>query len=137
MKNGSKVIGKAQADFKGSYSVNIKKQKAGTALYIVATDLAKNNSKTLTVKVVDKTAPKAPKINKVTKHSTKITGTAEAKAKVYIYKNKKLYKTGVVSSKGKFSISIKKQKVGTKFTVHVRDTAKNKSTSKTISVKSK
>ncbi|MGG0658529.1 Ig-like domain-containing protein [Rummeliibacillus pycnus] len=137
VKNGSKVIGTAKADFKGAYSIKIKKQKAGTTLKIVATDLGKNNSKTVSVKVVDKTAPKVPTINKVTKNSTKVVGTAEAKATVYIVKDKKVIKTGKVSTKGKYSLSIKKQKVGTKLTVYVKDAAKNKSASKTITVKSK
>lgn len=137
IKKVSKVIGTAKANSKGYYSVKIKKQKAGTKLSLTATDRAKNKSKITSVKVLDKTAPKAPKVKKVTKKSTKIAGTAEAKAKVYVLKNKKAYKTGTVSSKGKFSVSIKKQKVGTKLTVYVKDAAKNKSASKTIIVKSK
>lgn len=137
VKNGSKIIGTAIADFKGAYSVKIKKQKAGTTLKIAATDLAKNTSKTVSVKVVDKTAPKTPIVKKVTKNSTRIVGTAEAKSTVYVVKNKKVIQKGKVSSKGKFSLSIKKQKTGTKLTVYVKDAANNKSASKTITVKSK
>ncbi|HWI48296.1 MAG TPA: Ig-like domain-containing protein [Rummeliibacillus sp.] len=137
VKSGAKVIGTAKADFKGAYSIKIKKQKAGTTLKIVATDLGKNNSKTVSVKVVDKTAPKAPTVKKVTKKSTKVVGTAEAKATVYVVKNKKVIKSGKVSAKEKYSLSIKKQKAGTKLTVYVKDAAKNKSASRTITVKSK
>lgn len=137
VKNGPKVIGTAKANFNGAFSVKIKKQKEGTTLKIIATDLAKNNSTSLYVKVVDKIAPKAPSVKKVTKDATRITGTAEAKATVYIVKNKKVIKTGKVSSNGKYSLSIKKQKAGTILTVYVRDASKNKSASKTIIVKSK
>lgn len=137
VKNGSKIIGRVKANLKGEYSVKINKQKAGTTLKIVATDLGKNNSKTVYVKVVDKTAPKAPIVKKVTKNSTKLIGTAEAHSTVYVVKNKKVIQKGKVSSKGKFSLSIKKQKTGTKLTVYVKDAAKNKSAIKTITVKSK
>lgn len=133
----NKVIKTGTASTKGAFSLAIPKQKAGTVLTVYVQDSAKNKSKIVKIKVVDKTAPKAPKVHKVTKKSTRITGTAEAKSKVYVVKNKKIIKYGTVSSKGKFSLSIKKQKVGTKLTIYVKDAAKNKSANKTIIVKSK
>ncbi|RPJ95900.1 peptidase S8 [Rummeliibacillus sp. TYF005] len=47
----SKTIGKAKANSKGSFSVKIKKQKAGTVLYVTAKDKAGNTSKAKKVTV--------------------------------------------------------------------------------------
>ena len=46
VKNKSKkVIASAKADAKGTFSVKIKKQKAGTVLYVTAADTDKKESK--------------------------------------------------------------------------------------------
>jgi hypothetical protein len=45
VKAGKKVIGHAKANKSGSYSVKIKKQKAGTVLYVYAKDKAGNTGK--------------------------------------------------------------------------------------------
>ncbi len=47
----SKTIGKAKANSKGSFSAKIKKQKAGTTLYVTAKDVAGNSSKVRKVTV--------------------------------------------------------------------------------------
>ena len=66
VKLGSKLLGKATADSKGKYKVKIKVQKAGTKLTVIARDKAKN-ARTLTVTIVDKTAPRTLIVGKVTK----------------------------------------------------------------------
>lgn len=50
VKKGKKLLGKAKANKKGLYKINIKPQKKGTKLTIIAKDKAKN-SKTINVKV--------------------------------------------------------------------------------------
>ncbi|MEH7306877.1 Ig-like domain-containing protein [Neobacillus drentensis] len=51
IKVGSKVIGTAKADSKGSFKVKIKAQKKKTVFRVTATDKAKNVSKAATVRV--------------------------------------------------------------------------------------
>lgn len=51
VKVGGKVIGSATADKNGKYSVKIKKQKAGTKLYITVKDKAGNVSKAIKITV--------------------------------------------------------------------------------------
>lgn len=134
IKVNNKQLAKGTANKKGSYSITIKKQKAGTKLAITAKDKTGNTSKAKTITVADKTAPAAPKINTVTTNSTKVTGTAEANADIVIkVKNKQLAK-GTANSKGTFSIKIKKQKANTILSVTAKDKANNtsKATKKTV-----
>lgn len=51
VKNGKTIIGTAQTDSKGNYTVKIKRQKRGTTLTITAKDKAGNTSKPRTIKV--------------------------------------------------------------------------------------
>lgn len=50
--HGKKLLGKAVANSKGKFTVNIKTQKEGTSLTIHATDKAGNQSKVRTIKVM-------------------------------------------------------------------------------------
>ncbi|MGG0663027.1 Ig-like domain-containing protein [Viridibacillus arvi] len=135
--NGSKLLASTTASTKGTYSLTIKKQKANSTLKIYVTDAAKNKSKAYTLKVVDKTAPKAPSVKKVTKSTTKVTGTAEKGAKVYVLKGKTSIGKGTVNSKGQFTVKIKNQKANTKLTVYAKDKAGNKSNATKVTVKTK
>ncbi|MCE4956005.1 Ig-like domain-containing protein [Macrococcoides caseolyticum] len=69
------------------FSIKIKKQKPGTKISFY-TYYKKKKSALVTVKVVDKTAPKLPTVNKVTSKSTVVTGKGEKYAYVYVYKGK-------------------------------------------------
>ena len=90
---------------------------------LVVTDKAGNKT---TVKfTIDKTAPKAPKVNKVTSKTTKVTGTAEAGSTVVVKAGKKLIGSGVADKKGKFKVTIAKQKAGTILYVTTKDKAGN------------
>ncbi len=135
IKSGKKLLGSGTADKKGKFSIKIKLQKAGTVLAVTAADQAGNVSKSKTVKVLDKTAPKAPSVNAVKKTATKVTGTAEAGAKVYVKAGKKVIGSATVSKKGAYSVKIKKQKAGTKLAVYAKDQAGNIGKAKTVSVK--
>ncbi|WP_255255675.1 Ig-like domain-containing protein, partial [Priestia megaterium] len=52
VKAGSKSLGSAKASSKGTYSVKIPAQKAGTTLTVTAKDVAGNVSSGATTKVV-------------------------------------------------------------------------------------
>ncbi|GKU83545.1 Ig-like domain-containing protein [Niallia sp. NCCP-28] len=130
---GSKKLGEATAK-SGKYSIKISKQKAGTSISVYTVDKAGNTSANKTVKVLDKTAPKTPSVDSVSDKSTAITGTAEAKSKVYAYVGSKKIGETTVPSNGKYSIKISKQKAGTSISVYSVDAAKNKSGTKTVKV---
>ncbi|ANU10129.1 hypothetical protein BBH88_07345 [Planococcus antarcticus DSM 14505] len=57
VKAGTKSIGTATTDAKGTYEVTIAKQKIGTKISITATDAAGNSSKAIPVTVVDGNYP--------------------------------------------------------------------------------
>ncbi|WKA53986.1 Ig-like domain-containing protein [Planococcus shixiaomingii] len=130
---GSKKLGEATAK-SGAYSIKIAKQKAGASISVYAIDPAKNKSGSRTVKVVDKTAPPTPTVNKVTSKSTSISGKAEKSATVLVYNGSKKIGQGTVDSKGDFKVKIKAQKKGSSLKVYVQDKAGNKSGSKIIKV---
>ncbi|WP_020153680.1 Ig-like domain-containing protein, partial [Caldibacillus debilis] len=134
VKAGSKQIGKGTANSKGDFSIKISKQKAGTTLTVYAVDKAGNKSKETKVKVVDKTPPPAPSVNKVTSKSKKVTGKTEKGATIYIYRGSKLIGKGTVSAKGTFSVAISAQKKGTVLKVYAIDKAGNRSTARTVKV---
>lgn len=130
---GSKKLGEAVAK-NGSYSIQIAKQKTGTAITVYAVDPAKNKSGSKTVKVVDKTAPGVPTVNKVTSKSTAVYGKGEKSATVLIYNGSKKIGQGTVDSKGNFKVKISPQKKGSYLKVKLQDNAGNKSGSKTVKV---
>lgn len=137
VKNTSKkVVAQGTADSKGKFKLKLtKKQKAGTKLSVTSQDLAKRVSKSVTVVVKDKIPPAAPKVNKVTTKSTKVTGKAEAGSTVTVkYKGKTIGKAKA-SKKGNFTIKIKKKPAGATLYVNAKDKAGN--ISKTVKVKVK
>ncbi|WP_053103702.1 Ig-like domain-containing protein [Bacillus sp. FJAT-27916] len=131
-----KSIGNAKANSStGKYSIAISKKKAGTKIVLKARDAAGNYSSGKTMTVIDKTPPAAPKVNKVTSKTTKVTGTAEKNATVKIYRGSTLLKTATVNSKGSYTLAIKAQKKGTALSVYAYDKAKNKSKATKVTVK--
>lgn len=86
---------------------------------------------------IDKTAPKAPKVNAISDKSTKVTGTAEAKTIVKLYHSGKYIKSVVANSKGNFSLTISRQKAGTKLTLTATDLAGNVSPAANVLVADK
>lgn len=131
--NGSKKVGQATS-VSGKFSVKLAKQKAGSTLTVYAVDAAKNKSKSVLVKVTDKTAPPTPTSSSVNTKSTSLTGKTEAKALVYLYKGKTKVASTKADSKGLFKFTFKTQTSGTKFSLYAVDAAKNKSKLKTITV---
>ncbi|HSI67947.1 MAG TPA: Ig-like domain-containing protein [Planococcus sp. (in: firmicutes)] len=127
-----KLIGETTAA-KGSYSLNIPKQKAGTAIAVYAVDAAGNKGNSRTVKVIDKTPPPVPTVNAIHDNALAITGKAENRAKVFAYAGTR--KIGeAIAVNGVFSIQTVKLKAGTVVTVHAVDAANNKSANRTVRV---
>ncbi len=135
VKAGSKKLGSSVAASNGTYSVKISKQKAGTKLTVTATDKAKNVSKGNTVTVVDNTPPKAPSVNPVSPKATKVTGKAEGNSTVTVKAGKTKLGSAKADKKGSYSVTIKKQKKGTKLSVTATDQAKNTSKASNVTVK--
>lgn len=135
VKSGKLIIGKAAADQNGKFTISLKHvQKAGTVLYITATDKAGNVSRATKVTVKDKTAPKAPTVSKVYSTSTKVTGKAEANSKIIILYKNKSFGTATTNKKGQYSVTIKKQKPGVILYVIATDKAGNKSKATKVTV---
>ncbi len=134
VKRGTTVIGSGKADSKGAFKVSIAKQKAGTMLSVYAEDAAHNKSATVTVKVVDRTAPGLPRVNGVSDAATSVSGTTEAYAKVTVKRGSTVIGTHSADSKGAFKVSIAKQKAGTVLSVYAEDGAHNKSATVTVKV---
>ncbi|MFJ7467841.1 S8 family serine peptidase [Peribacillus frigoritolerans] len=136
VKTGSTVLGKANSNSAGNFTVTMsKKQKAGKVLSVTATDKAGNISSIKTVTVADKTAPSKPTVNTVTTKTTIVTGKAEANSTVYIRASKKVIGSATATTKGTFSVRIPKQKAGKNLYIYAKDKAKNVSESRKVTVK--
>ncbi|MDR7000098.1 Ig-like domain-containing protein [Neobacillus niacini] len=131
------IAGKYQksvaADKYGHYKFTISKQRAGTEIKISATDHYRNTSIRI-LKVLDKTAPSTPTVNKITYKSIYITGKTEKSATVYIYKGKTYLGNAKATTKGSFKVKIKAQKKGTFLKIFAKDMAGNKSNDRTVKV---
>lgn len=136
VKTGRTVLGKANSNSAGNFTVTMsKKQKSGKVLSVTATDKAGNISSIKTVTVADKTAPSKPTVNTVTTKTTIVTGKAEANSTVYIRASKKVIGSATATTKGTFSVRIPKQKAGKNLYIHAKDKAKNVSESRKVTVK--
>ncbi|TWT28247.1 Ig-like domain-containing protein [Planomicrobium sp. CPCC 101110] len=132
-KAGSKKIGKATAK-NGAFSITISKQKAGTSVSVYAVDKAKNKGPGKTVKILDKTAPAVPAVNKITSKTVAVAGKGEKGAALYVYSGSKKIGQGTVDSRGAFKVKIKAQKKGSAIKVYAKDKSGNKSKSRTVKV---
>ncbi|MCO0601163.1 Ig-like domain-containing protein, partial [Peribacillus butanolivorans] len=130
---GSKKIGEATAK-NGAYTIKIAKQKAGTSISVYATDTSVNKSGSKTVKVIDKTAPSIPTVNKITSKTVTVTGKGEKGVSIYIYNGSKKIGQGIVDGRGYFKVKIKAHKKGSSLKVYAQDKSGNKSKSKTVKV---
>lgn len=134
VKSGTTFIGKGKANSQGVFSIVIPLQKAGTRISVIVKDSAGNSSPFTTISVLDKTPPTIPNVNKLTSKDTVITGTTEPNTDVNVKVASTLIGKGKANSKGQFSIKIPVQKMGTRVSVVVRDSAGNYSPSKVIEV---
>ncbi|MEH7308083.1 immunoglobulin-like domain-containing protein [Neobacillus drentensis] len=113
--------------------VNIPLQKANTVVVITAVDKF-NHKTTKTIKVLDKTPPKLPTLNRVSTKTTSLKGKTEAYGKVYLTIGKQKSKL-TANSKGEYSKKISKLKKGTMIRIYVVDRAGNKSKELLVKVK--
>ncbi|WP_160725271.1 Ig-like domain-containing protein [Bacillus sp. USDA818B3_A] len=135
IKAGTTVLGQGTAISTGSFTVKMTAaQKANTSLTVYATDMAGNQSVGTAVKVLDKTPPVAPTVNKVTYLSKSVTGTGEKSSTIYIYKGTALIGKATVDAYGKFNAAIAAQPKGTKLEVISMDSAYNQSKSVYVTV---
>jgi hypothetical protein len=135
VKNGSSTVATGKTASNGSFSLNMKAQKAGSTLSVTAKDAAGNVSSARVIKVIDKTAPASPAVSTVDNNDTVIKGKAEAGSTITIKNGKTTVASGKVSSNGTFSIKIKKAlKAGSTLTVTAKDSAGNVSKSTSTKV---
>jgi hypothetical protein len=83
----------------------------------------------------DITPPKAPVVNKVLRTAKTLTGKAEIGSTIIVKNGKTIIGTGVVNSKGIYSIKIKPQKIKSKLLVTAIDFDGNISKATTVIVK--
>lgn len=133
VKNKDIVVGTGKANTEGKYSVEIKSQKAGTELSVIAQGPSGTQS-TVSTTVLDRTAPNAPKIDIIDDNDTTISGTAEANATILIKVQDKLIATGKANAEGKYVVQISKQTAGTDLHVTAQDSEGNQSIVSTIVV---
>ncbi|MGG0239662.1 Ig-like domain-containing protein [Bacillus rhizoplanae] len=134
VKVGSTIIGRGKTNPEGQFSITIPVQKMGTRVSVVVRDSTGNYSPYTTISVLDKTPPAIPNVNKLTSKDTVITGTAEPNTAVYVKVGSTIIGRGKTNSEGQFSITIPVQKMGTRVSVVVRDSAGNYSPYKVIVV---
>ncbi|MBD8013379.1 Ig-like domain-containing protein, partial [Planococcus wigleyi] len=127
-------IGKSTANSKGNFAVTIVKQKADTKLSVTAKDAAGNISAAREAIVLDATAPVIPSVNGMNDKSTAVTGTAEANSLISVKAGDSELGSTKTDKAGNFSVSIPKQKAGTKLVVSAKDDAGNISEGKEIIV---
>lgn len=133
IKVGSNVIGSVIAK-KGSYSIKIFEQKAGTKLTVHAVDGSGNQSQKRQVTVQDRTPPTISSLNKLTRTGGYISGKAEAYAKITIFRGTLKIGEGTADGNGNFKVKVDKQKSGSTLTIRAQDKVGNKSKDKTIRV---
>ncbi|UKS55693.1 Ig-like domain-containing protein [Exiguobacterium acetylicum] len=137
VKVGSQELVKGTVDKDGMFTLAIPKQTVGTILLITSTDTIGNVSKTLEVKVLDRTAPAVPTLSEVTDQTTIITGKAEAASMISIKANSKEIGRATVGKDGAFKVTIPKQAAGTTLITTATDSAGNVSSTVTTLVADK
>lgn len=84
--------------------------------------------------VVDGTAPAVTLTSKVTHHSTRVIGTADADTKIVVKAGTNSIGTATANANGKYEVSIVKQKVGTKLSITATETSANSSKAIVVTV---
>jgi len=127
---GSTVLGKGTVNQDGNFSILLSsKQKIGTVLSIVAVDNAGNKSSVTSVTVKDTTPPDSPVVKgKIKDNDKKIMGTAEANSFVIVKRGNTIISSDTADSKGKFTLEISRQDIGTVLYVIAIDDEGNEST---------
>ncbi|WP_176545046.1 Ig-like domain-containing protein [Bacillus sp. AFS041924] len=122
-----KVLVKGKVNSAGKFNIKMAKQKANSILQVVAIDKSKNQSKPVSIRVLDRTAPSKPTIQTVKENSTVISGKTEAKASVKLYLKNKYVAKITASKYGSYSFKVSKLKAFTPIKVQAIDAAGNQS----------
>jgi glucan-binding YG repeat protein len=109
-----------------TFRIPIPQQKAGTILAITATDLVGNVSEEH-IRVLDKTPPEQPLVNKVTDQNTVVSGEAEAGSRIEVEGSTSLLGTAVAGTDGKFTVTIPRQEADTQLSITAWDSSGNRS----------
>ncbi|WHY91377.1 Ig-like domain-containing protein [Neobacillus cucumis] len=137
VKRGSTTVAKGYASSKGTFALQIERQKGGTILTFTAKDKAGNTSKTTIYKVLDKYTA-APTVYSVDNNDKVIKGkAAEGHSYITVKYGKTTIAKGYTSSNGSFSLKMKTQKAGTVLKVYAIDKAGNISVATTVTVHDK
>ncbi|WP_306659829.1 Ig-like domain-containing protein [Bacillus sp. AFS017336] len=122
-----KVLVKGKVNTAGKFNIKMAKQKANSVLQVVAIDKSKNQSKPVSIRVLDRTAPSAPTIQTVKENATVISGKTEAIASVKLYLNNKYVAKTNASKSGSYTFKVSKLKAFTPIKVQAVDAAGNQS----------
>ncbi|MBK3496290.1 S8 family serine peptidase [Viridibacillus sp. YIM B01967] len=133
---GNQKLAQTTVQTDGSYNAAIKKQAANTQLAIYIKDSNGNSSTVQSLKVLDKTPPGKPKVNKLTSQATYVSGTAEPFSTIQMQKGKTVLSKTTAKASGKFTLKIKKQKKNSTFDFYAIDQAHNRSKSTLVKVES-
>ncbi|WP_010676959.1 cell wall-binding repeat-containing protein [Bacillus timonensis] len=136
VKAGGKEIGRGTTKSDGTFAVSISKQKAGTELYVTATNNSGIVSTATKVTVKDKTPPAAPEVNEMSDQALDVTGKAEPGALVEVrFTSGSVLASATAKSNGTFVVETPAYpNVGLKFIVTATDKAGNVSKGTTITV---
>ena len=110
----------------GTFSATVEDLSSGS-IEINLKDIFGNSTKKL-FEITDVLSPPAIEVvNKVTHHSSRVIGTAEAASKITVKVGTKSIGTVTADAKGNYAVTIAKQKIGTKLSVTATDAAGNSS----------
>lgn len=105
----------------GTYYVKVKKYGSNTGAY--------------SLRMKELTPPAAPKVNTLTRNSTRVTGKAEPASTVTVYTGKTLLGKATTDRNGNYSVTIKAQRAGNNVIIYATDVAGNRSVGSKVIVK--
>lgn len=122
-----KLLGQGTVNSSGNFNVKIAKQKANSLLEAIVVDKSNNQSKPLSLRVADKTAPKVPTILTIKENATIINGKTEPNVSVKLYLNNRYINKTTSNTKGDYVFKVGRLKAFTEVKVIVVDLAGNQS----------
>ncbi|XRG80476.1 L,D-transpeptidase family protein [Rossellomorea sp. GAMAL-10_SWC] len=131
--NDSKLINTVKTNDKGEFNDAIKPLKEFTKISVIGVSEGLK-SKPITVSVKDSIAASITSLSAISDQSQDVTGISEPFATVKVYMNENLIGDNTVSSTGKFTVKIGKQKANSILKVIVLDQSNNQSTPHTLRV---
>ncbi|MED1471270.1 SpoIID/LytB domain-containing protein [Bacillus salipaludis] len=121
----------------GNQHVTLDVSKLPNGVYTFGIIVSNSQKSSAISKVTVNKIVVTPKVGTVSNTASSVSGTAEAKAAIYVKAGSKVIGKGVADTKGKFKVTIPKQKAGTKLSISAKDTVGNTSKSFNLTVKDK